>query len=438
MTKHNRINEQDWYEEGETLVEFDIPPMGGQPDMGAGGPPMSQPGGPGDPMGGGDQSNQPNQMSMDQEQGDDLSNDPPFPDMPEEEGNESDFEMWKIKYIKESIKGDPRQLNQLLLQVRDHELEPNERRFVEENLDINFLRQNATIFQASQEIRKLIKKDFDRTNPGESVITHITSVLDKYPQVNEVYLKLSGIHGGKGAYHRLFIGALLGAVQVGSGASNEDLIFEETDYSIRLSTRFNSRWGDVAIGRWVLKEDDPERYLKDVEVKRLDGGSPEEKDVLRRRVVMESIAEHFLKRAFIINVVGGDGTVQHLGLDLGNCLKAAFLDGKLVVRTKDDDDRAAFIDEEGSVIPIPKVAIYYIKEGSGLNEKGRPEIEELEFMRLEEGMLFLSAQLDLVKEASVSLQGMVYRETPWTGNPSDIFRVSRCIPSAPEVLLRQC
>lgn len=434
----NRINEQEWLD-GEQIVEFDnLTAGGGQPDMAAGGPPMSQPGSPGDPMGDGDPPPDPNQMSMDQ-QPEDMTDDPPYPDMPPEgESKSDDFEMWKMKYVKESIKGDPRQLNQMILQIRDRELQPNERRFVEENLDINFLRQNASVFQASQEIRKLIKKDFDRTNPGESVITHITSILDQHPQINEVFLKCSGIHGGKGAYHRLFIAALLGAVQVGSGANNEDLIFEEMDYSIRFSTRFNSKWGDVALGRWILKEDDPERYLKDVEIQRLDGGSPEEKDVLRRRVIMESIAEQFIKRAFIINVVGEDGTVQHLGWDLGNCLKSAFLDGKLVVRTKDDDERAAFIDEEGSVIPIPKIAIYYIKEANGIDESGKAEIEEIEFMALREGMLFFTAQLDLVKEASVALQGMIYKETPWTGNPSDIFRVSRCVPSAPEVLLRQC
>lgn len=433
----NRINEQDWVDDDQ-IVEFDIPPAGGQPDPGAGGPPMSQPGTPGDPMGTGeDPIPEPNQMSMDQPT--DISEDPPYPDMPEEEeGAGDDFEIWKIRYVKESIKGDPRKLNQMLMKIRDRELEPNQRKFVEENIDINFLRQNASLFEASKEIRNLIKKDFDRTNPGESVTTHITSVLEKYPQINEVYLKCKGIHGGKGAFHRLFIGSLLGAIQVGSGANTEDLIFEETDYSIRLSTRFNSKWGDVFLGHWNLKEDDPERYLKDVEVKRLEGGSPEEKDVLRRRVIVESIADHFLKRAFLINVVGEDGTVQHLGWDLGNCLRSAFLDGKLVVRTKDNDSRTAFIDEEGSIIPIPKIGVYYIQEAGGIDETGKPEIEEIEFMELRNGMLFFTAQLDLLKEASVSLQGMIFRETPWVGNPSDVHRIMRCIPSASETLLRQC
>ena len=42
----NRINSDDWLKQ---IKEADIPALSGQPDMGAGGPPMTQPGGPGDP-----------------------------------------------------------------------------------------------------------------------------------------------------------------------------------------------------------------------------------------------------------------------------------------------------------------------------------------------------------------------------------------------------
>jgi len=96
-------------------------------------------------------------------------------------------------------------------------------------------------------------------------------------------------------------------------------------------------------------------------MEKLEGGSPEERDVLRRRVIVESISATFLERAFVINVVLPDGTVQHLGWDVGNSLKTAFLAGKLVVRTGDNDNREAFIDEEGSIIKIPHMAIYYVK-----------------------------------------------------------------------------
>lgn len=427
----NRINTETWLKR--KLNEADAVPSA--PDPAAGGPPMSQPGGPGDPMG---QEQEPNQMTMDQQPGEeDLSDDPAFPDMPDQEGQD-DFEIWKIKFVKDSIKGDPNVLIQKILSVRERELGSYQRKFVEDNLDINFLRQNANVLQVSNEIRKLIKKDFDRTYPATSVVRHITDTLEKSPLLNECFIKLMGMGGSKADQHRKLIASLIGGVQVGSGGENEDLIFEEQDYSIRISTRFNSRWGDVNIGRWFLKEDDPERYLKHAELDRLEGGSPEEKDVLRRRVVIESIAEHFLERAFIINVVGMDGTVYHIGWDLGNSLRSAYLDGKLVVRTSDNDTKEAFIDEEGSIISVPNMNIYYVKEAGGMDRKGKPEIEEIEFISHRDGVLYLTAQLDLIKEAATTLQGIHYKETLWQGNPSDILKIMRCVPSAPEIMLRQC
>ena len=362
----HKLNQLQWFAE-----------QGPMPSGPVGGPPMTQPGGPGDPMG---QGQEPNSMSMDDQPGEeDISNDPQFPDMPEEKESD-DYEIWKIKFIKESIKGDPNTLTQKILSVRNRELGAAQRKFVEDNLDICFLRQNSNVLHISNEIRKLIKKDFDRTNPATTLIRHITESLDKSPLLNDVFIKLLGLGGAKGDQHRKFIASLTGSVQVGSGGQNEDLIFEEQDYSIRISTRFNARWGDVNIGRWYLKEDDPDRYLKPAELDRLQGGSPEEKDVLRRRVVIESISEAYRERAFIINVVGQDGSISHLGWDLGNSLKSAYLDGKLVVRTGDNDTKEAFIDEEGSIITVPNMNIYYVKDGGQIDKNGKSEIEEIEFI----------------------------------------------------------
>ncbi len=429
----NRINEAEWLDEQKRLVEFDIPAAGGQPDPGAGGAPETQPGTPGDPMASNDMQ-QPQQPPKPE---DDISGDPEYPEMPGNDEKEDDFEVWKQNYVKESIKGDPDKLLAKIRKVRDNELDEIQEKFVEDNLNINLLRQNSNIFEVSTEIRKRVKKDFDRTHPATSVLSHIAEVLEESPLLNEVYIKCSGLGSGKHDQHRKFIGSLLGAVQVGSGGNQEDLVFEETDYSIRLSTRFNSKWGDVSIGKWSLNEDDPDRFLKDAERERLEGGSPEEKDVLRRRVIIESIAETYMQRAFIINVIGRDGTIYHLGWDLGNCIKAAFLDGKLVVRTNDADTRDAFIDEEGSVITMPHMGIYYIKEDGKMDEKGKSGIEEIEFMSQRNGFLYLTAPLDLVKEAATSLQGMLFKQTLWQGNPSDLLRVKRNVPTSPEMLMRQ-
>lgn len=423
------------------LWEYDIPAAGGQADQtGSTGAPQSQPGGPGDPMGKGpDNKNNPASMKVNMPTGgmEDISQDPQYPDMPEDQDPGS-FNQWKEKFVKDSIKGDPNVLLNSLMKIRDRDLEPKDRKFVEDNIQICFTRRNPAIFEASSEIRKLIKKDFDQSTPGMRIVEHITQTLDKYPLINEIYIKTAGLCVGKADAHRKFIAALIGAFQVGSGWKEEDIVFEETDYSYRITTRFGQQWGDINLGLWSLKEDDPERYLEDDVLRRMEEGSPEEKDVIRRRVIIESVAGYFKKRAFIINVIGTDGTIYHVGWDLGTCLKSSFTDGKLVVRTESSDQKEAFIDEEGQIIKLPRMAIYYVKEGDEPSPTGKPSVEELEFISYKDGYLYLSAPLALLKEASVSMNGISLKETPWQGNPTDMLKLKRCNPSLPEMILRDC
>src|SRR5690606_40931921 len=68
-------------------------------------------------------------------------------------------------------------------------------------------------------------------------------------------------------------------------SNEENIIFNETEYAIKIPTRFGSQWGEMQLGSWSLREDDPERYLSDPELKRLQGGSPEEKDRSEERRV---------------------------------------------------------------------------------------------------------------------------------------------------------
>jgi hypothetical protein len=243
----------------------------------------------------------------------DISGDPSAPDMPSDKKTDQDFESWKNEFFKESVRGDINKMIEMIQQIRDANLEAYPRKFVEDNLQICFLRQNANIDKACKSIRNNIKQNLDQNNPSVSVVNHMFTTIQTMPELNNIFIKLKGLLGMKGDMHRKFIAGLIGAVQVGSGANNEDLIYNERDYSIRISTRFNDRWGKVDIGRWSMREDDPERYLTEPEQKRLDEGSPEEKEVLRHRVVLESIADNFKKRSFIINVVGQDGTINTLG-----------------------------------------------------------------------------------------------------------------------------
>lgn len=419
----------------EWLLEVDSPP-----DMGSFGPPTSQPGMPSDPMGSGDQQMMPQQGAPQGDSDEDINQDPQFPDLPQEEvdSSEEDFEQLKVKIIDQSKKGDPNILIDIIGNIRDRDLDAQPRKFVEDNLQICYLRQNPIIYQPSLKIRNSIKQDLDRNLPATSVLRHMTSILEEVPIVSDIFVKILGTGGGKQDLHRKFIASLLGAVQVGSGADNEDLIFQESDYSIQISTRFNTKWGDVYLGSWCLVEEDPERFLKESELDRLQGGSPEERDVLRRRVIIESISDKFKNRSFVVTTVSTEGTVYHLGIDLGNCLQSGYLDGRLVVRSENSDTREAFIDDDGNIVSIPDLTIYYIRETDSTGFDNEKETEEIEFIRHFQGQLFLSAQADLLIEVMSTLDGIVFKEIPWRGNPTDFQKMSRCAPAADEILFRRC
>lgn len=442
----DRHNLEDW------LVEFDIPAAAAQPDMSSGEqPPAVQPDFAQQNM---DQSTgqdvppqdqqDPEQEKepkdqMDQDTADNVDEDPKYPDMPEDKKELADFEVWKAEYFKESIKGDSEKLLALISSMRDKDsLQPYQRKFVEDNWNIQTLRNNANVLQASKSIRKNIKEQLDKNNPATSLVNHIIRVIDTMPHLNETFIKMMGYSGQKGELHRKFLAALLGAVQVSSSPDKENIILNDREYSVKIPTRLNSEWGDIALGSWSLKEDDPERYLSEPELKRLSEGSPEEKDVLRRRIVVESIAKQFEEQAFIINVVGDDGTIQYLGWDLSNAIRGAYTEGKIVVKNKKSEDSEAMIDSEGAIIPIIDLKIYFVKETGGQTPEGTPEVEEIEFMEKRNGMLFLTAGINTIKDSATTMQGTEFKEVPYQGNPSDLKSLRRCVYSAHDMLMRQC
>jgi len=371
----------------------------------------------------------------------DVTQDPETPDMPEDSGDDRsvDFEVWKANYFKESIKGDANSMMELISPMRSkNEMPPYHRKFIEDNWNIQLLRMSSNIADASKQIRKSIRDQLDKNNPATSVVNHIVNTLETIPGLKDTFIRMMGYSGNKGELHRKFIAALLGAVQVSSSPDKENVIFNEKEYSIKIATRLNSDWGEVSIGSWSLREDDPERYLSEPELKRLSEGSPQERDVLRRRVVIESIAKHFEEQAFVINIVDDSGTIYYLGWDIANALRGAYSEGKIVVKTMKSENSEAMISDDGQIVPMIDLRIYFVKEGSGQDEEGSPKFEEIEFMQKRNGMLFLTAGLSTMKDAAQSMQGTEFKEIPYSGNPSDLRVLKRCVYSVHDLLMRQC
>lgn len=362
---------------------------------------------------------------------------PKEPDMPKD-SKVSDFSSWKNKFFKESIKNDVGTLLQMIMNVRDGELSTYQRKFVEDNLQIVFLRQNSNINKASGDMRKKIRDDLDMANPGVSLTNHFATTLSSMPELINTFIKISGYCSNKADLHRKYIASLIGAIQVGSGAQQEDIVYNEKTYSIRISTRFNSKFGSIDAGRWALQQDDPQKYLADAELEKLDSGAPEEKKVLRHRVIIESIATSFEKRVFIVNVLADNGTLYFIGMDLSNILRSGYDNGVLTVSSYQNDASEALFDSDGNLITLQDIKIQYQKETGEMDENGNPLKDKTEFLVKKDGLLLINASLETLLDAAGNVNGLSVKELPFNGNPSDLVNLTRCVASTPELILRNC
>jgi len=362
---------------------------------------------------------------------------PSEPDMPKDT-KVSDFSSWKNKFFKESIKNDVGILLQMINRIREGELSTYQKKFVEDNLQICFLRQNSNINKASGEMRKKIRDDLDMANPSVSLANHFASTISTMPELLNTFIRISGYYSNKADLHRKYIASLIGAIQVGSGAQQEDIVYNEKTYSIRISTRFNSKFGLIDMGRWSLQQDDSQKYLSDPELEKLDSGAPEEKRVLRHRIIIESVATYFEKRVFIVNVLADNGTLYFVGMDLSNILRSGYDNGVLTVSTFQNDASEALFDSDGNLVTLQDIKIQYQKETGEMDENGNPLKDRTEFLVKKDGMLFINASLETLQDAAGNVNGLSVKELPYNGNPSDLHNLVRCVASAPELILRNC
>ncbi len=443
----NKINNLEWWynsqKDGKHLTEapdFSAGPQDGP--MGVG-PPMTDPhsgiGNAVDPNQPQSDPNVANQPGEEKKQDDDLTQDPESPDMSGMDDSEEDFEIWKANFFDLAVKGDPHEMMDAIGQVRERKLKATQRRFVEDNMEILLLRQDANYDKPSKEVRKLISQELDRNNPGMSIMQHLMRTLEAYPLLQQIYIKLCGQGARKADLHRKHTAAILGAVQVGGGSEKEDLIYASQDYTINVSTRFYTKFGDINIGNWSLQEDDPEQYLSERELEKLEDGSPEEKRVLRRRIVLESISEKYQNRAFLFNIVEPDtGTIHWFGWDIAEGLRAGYKEGKLVVRRKKSEFRDAMIDDNGAIVPLIDLSVMYKDEQGNVGPDGTPADDEVPFMERRHGTLYLTASNSTIETLSGGMPGMVFESVPYQGNPSDLTALMRCAPSVVEMLMRRC
>ena len=96
------------------------------------------------------------------------------------------------------------------------------------------------------------------------------------------------------------------------------------------------------------------------------------------------------------------------------------------------------MNEKGDIVPLADIKILFQKETGQVDEFGKPLKEQVEFITRRDGVLVLNASKDVLKEAAYAYNGINFKTIPYNGNPSDLKFLSRCVPSTPEILMRNC
>jgi hypothetical protein len=150
------------------------------------------------------------------------------------------------------------------------------------------------------------------------------------------------------------------------------------------------------------------------------------------------MASNFKKRAYVINSVDEDGTIYFMGFDLSNSLRDGYDQGKLNVKIFQDESSPASINAKGEIVELYNVSIVYQKETPEVDRSGMPIYEEHSFIHQVDDQLILTADRETLKQAAFSIQGINFKTIPYQGNPSDVSKIMQCVPSAPEILMRNC
>ncbi len=280
---------------------------------------------------------------------------------------------------------------------------------------------------------------------GTELYSIISSEIEPYKTITDCLTKLPGFYSMKSDLFRKSIAAIANGVQIGSGGTLEDLFIPlaEDGVGIKVCTRCYTDFGNIQIGKWALQFNDPENFLSDAELKKLnDTGSPEEKEVLRKRVIVESIAESFKDKVYLCMIIDPNMGERHeIGFNFAELIRDGWKNGYISIEFKASVGQGdAGVKTDGELIDLQKIQINYVKESPDkLDEEGKPVKEYVEFMDVKNGFLYVTIMGDeFTNFANDAQAGLFYSSKPFDSGPEELLKIQRCVPDIKEILLRKC
>lgn len=272
----------------------------------------------------------------------------------------------------------------------------------------------------------------------------ISEEIERFETITNSIIKLPNFYSLKNEMFRKIICALCNGVQISSGGTLEDIFIPifKNGSGLKVCTRSATSFGNIEIGKWNPQFNDPELFLSKPELNKLQTGSPEEKDVLRKRIIIESISNKFNDRLYIIVIVNqNNGIRKEIGINFDSLLKSGWQNGILSPEFHAGVGQGdAALTVNGEFIDLQIIGINYIKTNSDeLDEEGLPVKEKIEFAIQKDGRLYITIKEEdfnsFVQDIS---DGVFYSEKPFDKDQKQLKDIMLCTPDIKEILLKKC
>lgn len=308
---------------------------------------------------------------------------------------------------------------------------PAFRTFIAANLSAITLLDESVVVEAQKKIRR--GKAADKT--AEELVAAMEQELTERKELAEAVQRISALGSNRGNSWRQLVAALCGGavvpgpiggevqVPIGSKKRGEILILRPQAYL---------GWGAVDLGKVGLTSESPTEYLGGEEQTKLGSGAPEERRVLRNRMVIEAIADQLGGGVYALLVVEQSGSWHTAYFD-SEMFREAYEQGTItVIEPYPQPGGVLAFDADGNIVNTAAWGLSLIDKNSGVVDPatGEKKFDAVQVAESKGERLVYTGDGEQLAELGSS----VYDHS-WTGEPKDLESIRRSVPSARETIM---
>jgi hypothetical protein len=326
---------------------------------------------------------------------------------------------------------DHKVLEEALLAMRDGAEGSAHRTFVEMNLSAISLLEETVVVDAQKKIRRGKNADSSPHDVFESMEEELSGVKE----LSEAVQRISALGASRGSAWRQLVAALCGGAIVPGPTGGEVHVpvgGKKQKAVVVMRPQAYLGWGAVDLGGVTMTSESPDEYLGGEERVKLSNGSPEERRVLRGRMVIEAIADQLGGGTFTILVVSQAGSWTTAYFD-GDLFREAYESGTItVIEPHPKVGGSLCFDGDGNVVVASTWGLAVVDRDSGITDPAtgvmRYDAEQVAENKGDR-LVYIS------DGDKLGIVGASVYDHPWVGDAESLGSLRGSVPTARMTLM---